>query len=209
MYQICCFFYNLTNFSDISVILFQSENIINVLFSSFRFRLNTYVMGPWLVEFVYSYNAWIWRLILTSKVDPRAVKVTYTYMRNVCSQRWCRPHRLCTQPMLLAFFQNEAVTGLCEYIITNTWSKYPYYLINSPDGQEMISTPTTLVYSIEIFSHWIEEWPNFLKLSGLERMFSWNCFKNNSIFFSFVTNLKSFLSTTSRELRQQFAACSV
>ena len=31
---------------------------------------------------------------------------------------------------------------------------------------------------------------------------------NNNIFFSFVTHFKSSSSTTSRELRQQFAACS-
>ena len=40
------------------------------------------------------------------------------------------------------------------------------------------------------------------------RKFSWNCFKNNSIFFSFAAHFKSSSPTTSRELRQQFAACS-
>ena len=35
-----------------------------------------------------------------------------------------------------------------------------------------------------------------------------NCFNNNDIIFSFVTHLKSSSSTTCRELREQFAACS-
>ena len=42
----------------------------------------------------------------------------------------------------------------------------------------------------------------------LERKLSWNCFENNSIFFSFVTHFKSYSATTTRELLQQFATCS-
>ena len=45
-------------------------------------------------------------------------------------------------------------------------------------------------------------------LGGLKRWFLWNCFNNSNIFFSFVTHFKSSSSTTSRELRLQFAACS-
>ena len=49
----------------------------------------------------------------------------------------------------------------------------------------------------------------FLHIGVLERQFSWNCFyTNNDIFFLFDAHFKSSLSTTSRELRQQFAACS-
>ena len=43
-----------------------------------------------------------------------------------------------------------------------------------------------------------EEWLNFWSLVVLERKLSKNCFKNDSIFFSFVTSCKSFSSTTSR-----------
>ena len=47
----------------------------------------------------------------------------------------------------------------------------------------------------------------FQHLRVLERTFSWNCFNNNILFY-FFTHYKSSLSTTSREFRQQFAACS-
>ena len=36
----------------------------------------------------------------------------------------------------------------------------------------------------------------------------WNGFNNNKIFVSIASPFKSSLSSTSRELRQQFAACS-
>ena len=44
-----------------------------------------------------------------------------------------------------------------------------------------------------------EEWLNSLHLVVLLRKFSWNCFNNKSIFFSFVKIFKSSPSTTNRE----------
>ena len=53
-----------------------------------------------------------------------------------------------------------------------------------------------------------EELLHFLHIWGLEQKFLWNYFNNNNMFFSFAAHFKSFSSTASRELRQQFPACS-
>ena len=52
-----------------------------------------------------------------------------------------------------------------------------------------------------------EEWLDFVKPRGFRTKFVLSCFKNNYIFVSFATHFKSSSSTTSRELRQQFAPC--
>ena len=48
----------------------------------------------------------------------------------------------------------------------------------------------------------------FLQLRVLEGKFPWNYLTNTWQFFQFFTHFKSSSSTASRELRQQFAACS-
>ena len=69
---------------------------INVLFVLFPLHTNTYVMGPRSLQILYPISAGIdiyKRQILTSKVDPRALRVkgialSYTSKHSPCNQCW-------------------------------------------------------------------------------------------------------------------------
>ena len=91
---------------------------------------------------------------------------------------------------------------------TNNRESHTKYFINFYSDSNLfnpLSPHDALKHHLASLKNDLISW----NLAVLERTFSWNSFKNNSIFFSFFIHFKSSSSTTSRELLQQFTARSV
>ena len=80
-----------------------------------------------------------------------------------------------------------------------------WLLVRSGRGFRASINPLSPHDALKNHSTWLKTYLIFSQLRVLEGKF---LLRIHSIFFWFITHIKSSSSTTSRELRQQFAACS-